>query len=566
MLTDQKLENFKSFIATATPEELIWMNGFISGKLSANGFAVSSESQAAPVSAANTKLTIIYGTETGNAKALATKLAADGKKSGLKIKLSPAETYKTKDFEKEENVIIVISTQGDGEPPLSAIKFYKALHEDSLKLNNIKYGVLALGDSSYPLFCQAGTDVDTQLQLRGAERIFPLQKCDVDYETDAVTWFQQAVGKLQNTQTVVSGTAPKKASSGRKNYTGTVNVNIDLNDEGSNKKTHHIEIEAEGLEYTPGDAIGIVPKNNASCVEEILSYDNGILKEEKITWRDKEYQLEDLLKNKVQINYLPERVVKKYAETVAQEIPETRIDYADLLKIYPPADKETLLKTVSLLEPITPRLYSIASSLEAAEDEVHLTVALDRFIINEEEKKGHCSDFLCCLQEGNEIEFYVHANKLFRLPAENEDIIMIGPGTGIAPFRAFLQERDAQGASGKNWLFFGDQHFTTDFLYQTEIQSFLETGVLTHFNGAFSRDQDFKIYVQHKMMQHAEELFQWLENGAHIYICGAKDPMSTDVHNALIAIVSEQKGVDESIAATYLEQLKENGKYHVDVY
>ena len=271
-------------------------------------------------------------------------------------------------------------------------------------------------------------------------------------------------------------------------------------------------------------------------------------------------------KNKAQIYYLPERIVKKYSEIVAQEIPETRIDFLDLLKIYPTPNKEALTKAIEILDPITPRLYSIASSLEAVSDEVHITVAVDKFKVNEEEKQGHCSKFLSSLQEDNHIDFYVHSNKLFRLPAENEDVIMIGPGTGIAPFRAFLQERDAQGASGKNWLFFGDQHFTTDFLYQTEIQAYLETGVLTRFNGAFSRDQDFKIYVQHKMLQHANELFDWLENGAHIYICGAKDPMSTDVHNALITIISHQKNIDESQAENYLNDLKDAGRYHVDVY
>ncbi len=566
MLNDQKLENLKKFIEGFTSEELIWINGFISGRLAAG----SSGSAVTPANnSINTKLTLIYGTETGNAKALATKLAAEGKKNGLKIKLAPAETYKTKDFEKEENVIVVISTQGDGEPPLSAIKFYKALHDDALKLNNIKYGVLALGDSSYPLFCQAGIDVDAQLQLRGAERIFQLLKCDTDYETEATAWFQSAVSKLQNGQSqsvAPSSSSIKKVSTGKKIYSGKVNVNINLNDEGSNKETHHIEIEAEDLEYTPGDAIGIVPHNSDAVIEEILSFENGALQDTTVTWREQQLSIKDLLKYKAQIYYLPERVVKKYSEIVEQAIPETRIDLLDLLKIYPTPNKEAFIKVIEALEPITPRLYSISSSLESVPDEVHITVAIDKFKVNDEVKHGHCSNFLSVLQEGNHVDFYVHPNKLFRLPSENEDVIMIGPGTGIAPFRAFLQERDAQGASGRNWLFFGDQHFTTDFLYQTEIQAYLETGVLTRFNGAFSRDQDFKVYVQHKMLQHAETFFNWLENGAHIYICGAKDPMSTDVHNALIAIISEQKGIDESQAVNYLNDLKEAGRYHVDVY
>lgn len=564
MLNDKKLEAFKSFIDMSETEELIWMNGYISGKLSSNGLNAITSLDKNTIT--NAKLTIIYGTETGNAKALATKLVSEGKKKGLKTKLSSAETYNTKDFAKEENLIVVISTQGDGEPPLSAKKFYQALHDDNLKLQNIKYGVLALGDSSYPLFCQAGVDIDQQLSLRGAERIFPIQKCDTDYKTDATNWFENAANQLLNNNITTPIHLTKKASLGKKIYTGKINVNINLNDDGSNKETHHIEIEADDLQYQPGDSIGIVPHNDDDVIEEILSFENGALKEAIINWREQELSIKDLLKTKAQINYLPPRVVKKYSEIVEQEIPETRIDLLDLLKIYPIGNKESFKKVFEILEPITPRLYSISSSLEMVSDEVHITVAKDFFKINNEIKCGHCSHFLSNLKTGNNIEFYVHSNKLFRLPQENEDVIMIGPGTGIAPFRAFLQERDAQGASGKNWLFFGDQHFTTDFLYQTEIQAFIETGTLTKFNGAFSRDQDFKIYVQHKMLQHADELFQWLENGAHIYICGAKDPMSKDVEDALIEIISTQKNVDQSIAINYLTELKEKGRYHVDVY
>ncbi|HEY0299579.1 MAG TPA: sulfite reductase, partial [Arachidicoccus sp.] len=237
-----------------------------------------------------------------------------------------------------------------------------------------------------------------------------------------------------------------------------------------------------------------------------------------------------------------------------------------LLKIYPVKNEEIFLQVMQILEPIAPRLYSVASSPEAHSGEVHITVAKDKFLVNEKEETGLCSGYLSQLSTETKINFYIHPNKAFRLPAGHHDIIMIGPGTGIAPFRSFLFERDAQGASGRNWLFFGDQHFTSDFLYQTEIQSFIETGLLTRFNAAFSRDQEHKIYVQHKLLQHAADVFDWLENGAYVYICGAKEPMSYDVEKALLEIIAQQKNIDTSQAAAYLEQMKEDGKLLKDVY
>lgn len=560
MLIEPKLNLFKELISDASSDELVWMNGFLSGILSAKDIAPAKQNTA------TARLSVIYATETGNAKALATKFAAEGKKSGIKVKLAPAETYKIKDIEKEENVVVVISTQGDGEPPLSAAKFFHALHNTALQLPDLKFGVLALGDSSYPLFCQAGIDVDRELELRGAQRIFPLQKCDTNYETDATQWFANVISALKGSTHQASDVpVAKKQANARKIYNGIITTNINLNDEGSLKETHHIEISAEDLAYEPGDAIGIAPVNSRELVQEILKT-VAVDKNEQVTWRDQHTDIDKLLANKVQVAYLPERVVKKYAEITGNNIPATRMDLKDLLKIYPVSGREEFFRVVEVLEPITPRLYSISSSLEATADEVHITVALDRFSVNDKEVCGHCSDYLTGLPVGTQVDFYVHSNKNFRLPAADADVIMIGPGTGIAPFRSFLFERDAQGADGRNWLFFGEQHFTTDFLYQTEIQSFLDTGVLTKFNGAFSRDQEHKVYVQHKMLQHAKELFSWIENGAHVYVCGAREPMSMDVENALLSIISREKSINESESKQYFEKLVEDGRYHKDVY
>ena len=251
---------------------------------------------------------------------------------------------------------------------------------------------------------------------------------------------------------------------------------------------------------------------------------------------------------------------------VQQEIPSTRIDLLNLLKIYPLKDDVQFEEAIGILEPITPRLYSIASSLLAHEGEVHITVARKCFTVNEEVGYGLCSDFLAQLPENASFEFYVHKNSLFKLPSKDVDVIMIGPGTGIAPFRSFIEERDASGASGRNWLFFGDQHFESDFLYQTEIQNYLLTGALTKVNVAFSRDQPQKIYVQHKMLEFGAQLFHWIETGAHIYLCGAKEPMSLDVENSLLEIIRLHGNKSGELAQAYLDQLKEAGRYQKDVY
>jgi len=273
-----------------------------------------------------------------------------------------------------------------------------------------------------------------------------------------------------------------------------------------------------------------------------------------------------LLKKKLEIVYLPERVVHAYASLVNQDIPATRISLLDLLKIYPLKNSDQVDQLVSILEPITPRLYSISSSPEAHGGEVHITVARDKFMINDELKFGLCSNYLSQFDVGQQVQFYIHKNLQFRLPADEQDVIMIGPGTGIAPFRSFIAHRDATGAPGKNWLFFGDQHFVSDFLYQTEIQSWIETGSLSKIDLAFSRDQEEKVYVQHKMKKNGKQLYEWLESGASLYVCGAKEPMSIDVENTLVKIVQEHgnKKLEEAIG--FVHHLRNEGRYLKDVY
>lgn len=483
MLTAVKLKTFLDIVKEARVDELAWMGGYIAGLIS-HGSIDEDQPELSPSipesKPAVNKITIVYGTESGNSKRLATAFAARAKERGVATKLASLDQYRITDLNREEYFFAIISTQGDGEPPAAAKKFYDHIHQNGFTLNKLKYGVLALGDTSYPQFCKAGEDVDAQLQKLGGSRIISLQKCDTDFDEEANEWFVNVLGALSTKEAnpvLSAGSVAVKKSSGKKIYKGTVLTNICLNDQDSIKETHHIEIAAEDLVYEPGDAIGIVPTDTSG--------------------------------------------------------------------------KRPL-----------PRLYSVSSSLQLHEGEVHITVARDKFYVDGELKYGLCSNFLSQLKEGDELDFYIHKNSLFKLPASDKDIIMIGPGTGIAPFRAFLSERDSTGATGRNWLFFGDQHFETDFLYQTEIQNWIDTNLLTRVNVAFSRDQEEKVYVQHKMIKHAAELFEWLQGGAYLYICGAKDPMSIDVENTLLGILDDQ-GQD---GIAYLNQLKEEGRYLKDVY
>ncbi|HEV2482675.1 MAG TPA: flavodoxin domain-containing protein [Puia sp.] len=589
MLTTPKMTLMQELIAGSSREELIWLSGYLAGVVAQGAPAYANPAAAHPAPVLSTpaaathpaapeatatpvKVTIAYGTETGNAKKLATDFAARAKKKGIQTKLVGLEQYRLNDLAKEEYFLTVISTQGDGEPPAAAKKFYDHIHRGEVKVEKMKFGVLALGDTAYPLFCKAGEDVDQQLHNIGGQRLLELQKCDTDYETEAGHWFDRVLQQLhsparETTAPGVTTAQPFVAArpTGKKIYTGTILTNVNLNDRGSGKQTHHLEIAAEGVEYAPGDSLGIVPENPAIVVEAILAL-TGADASRPFPHRQEEWPLAQLLARKLNIVYLPERVVKKYAAVVKQDIPETKIGLLDLLKIYPVKDVAQFHAVVGILEPIAPRLYSISSSPEAHPGEIHLTVARDTFHINEETKYGLCSDGLSQLRQGQTIEFYIHHNSQFRLPAPDADIIMIGPGTGIAPFRSFLAERDARGAAGRNWLFFGDRHFTTDFLYQTEIQDWVKTGVLTRINTAFSRDQVRKVYVQHKMENQSADLFRWLESGAHLYVCGAKEPMSVDVEHTLLDIIRKEGSKTAAQAEHYLEELRETGRYTKDVY
>ncbi len=559
-MSPEKKKQIREYLDSLNKQEQAWANGYLDGIL--NG-TPSPESESPRTAAENKKITIAYGTESGNSKKIANLFASRAKQEGIHAKLVSLDQYRLTDLAKEEYFLTVISTQGEGEPPASAKKFYDHIHQNGFQLPKLKYGVLALGDTSYPMFCKAGEDVDQQLGHLGGERIVDIQRCDVDFENDAFSWMNTVIQKLSGT--VPAGQAiakqPKK-SPGKKIYRGEILTNINLNDRGSSKQTHHIEIACEDVYYKPGDSLGVVPHNPVAIVNAIISH-TGIDAERTFVHRNDTYSVFELLHKKLNIVYLPERVVAKYAAHVQQDIPIVKTGLLDLLHRYPVKDAAHFEIFLQQLEPTTPRLYSISSSLESLDGEVHLTVARDAFSIEEELKYGLCSDLLCSLKPGDTIDFYIHHNDQFRLPDDDKDVIMIGPGTGIAPFRAFLSERESAGAGGRNWLFYGDQHFTTDFLYQTELQQWMENGLLHELDVAFSRDQPEKVYVQDKIRQRAGEFFNWIENGASLYVCGAKR-MSDDVEKTILDLVEKSGATTDP--ESFLNELKSSGRYLKDVY
>jgi len=565
MLAEHKLKNLLELTGNASKEELAFMQAHISNLLG----EASSLPAPAPVVAG--KVTITYGTETGNSKRVATDFAARAKKAGINAKLVSLDQYRLTDLPKEEYFLTVISTQGEGEPPEAAKKFYDHIHHNGFKLDKLKYSVLALGDTSYPLFCKAGEDVDEQLLKLGGSRIAEIQKCDVEFDEEANQWFANVLKKLaENKSTpaiaVAPAAAPDKKAAGKKAYAGTILSNINLNDRGSNKETYHIEIAADGVEYECGDSIGIVPENADIVVEKILSLAKGINAGKKIQYKTETLTVFDLLKYKLNISHLITNVIKRYAGIIGTEITASKMDLYDLLKVYPVKDAAQFEEVLGILNPVAPRLYTLASSPAAHSGEVHVIVAKDMFVVNEERKYGVCSAFLGRQKTDSALKFFVQKNKRFRLPAPDKDIIMIGPGTGIAPYRSFLAERDATGATGKNWLFFGEQHFASDFLYQTELQNWFETGVLTKINVAFSRDQPEKIYVQHRMWEQGAELYNWISSGAYVYLCGKKDPMSVDVEHMLVDIIEKYGEKTTEEAKEYFLQMQNEGRYCEDVY
>lgn len=553
MLSETKLSLLQQLAQNASKEEIIWTKGYLTGFLDRVELlgGTTEVNTLVPVAV---KPLIIYGTETGNSKKVASNLLASFKKNKIRGKAIDVFQYDINKLEKENLVLFVMSTQGEGEFPQNAIPFYEKLKASNANLSKVSFAVLGLGDSSYPLFSNAGILLDEVLAEKGAKRLLPLVKADVDFAETVAIWesdLQKAFQNLGSNVTNEVKATNASVASVKKNYFGKISHKVVLNDVGSNKETYHIEIESEEeISYEPGDALGVFPKNKEAEIQAIATYFN-----------EENYSI--LLDKNVR--GLSKKSLETFSKLFEVEIIEEKANLLDIIQKYQPK-KVKLEEVIALLLPISPRLYSISSSSEAHDGQVHLTVNVNKFKVDDATKNGLASEFLADFPLDEQLEFYIHKNQNFRLPSEETDIIMIGPGTGIAPFRSFLAERDVTGAEGKNWLFFGEQHFVLDFYYQTEIQEWLTTGVLTKLDTAFSRDQERKIYVQDRICEKAKEFNSWLENGASIYICGQKNPMSRDVEKAIVEVIAKERNISESEAKQILEALENQGKYQKDVY
>ncbi|MED4237115.1 assimilatory sulfite reductase (NADPH) flavoprotein subunit [Priestia megaterium] len=581
-------------LPTLTEAQKMWLSGYLTASQSTSAEGTPDVSTAAPAQTKQTvskDVTILYGSQTGNAQGLAENTGKTLEAKGFNVTVSSMNDFKPNNLKKLENLLIVVSTHGEGEPPDNALSFHEFLHgRRAPKLENFRFSVLSLGDSSYEFFCQTGKEFDVRLAELGGERLYPRVDCDLDFEEPANKWLKGVIDGLSEAKGhSASAAVPVEAPAGTSPYSRTnpfkaeVLENLNLNGRGSNKETRHLELslEGSGLTYEPGDSLGIYPENDPELVDLLLKEFKWDASESVTVNKEGETRpLREALISNFEITVLTKPLLKQAAELTGNDKLKALVENREELKAYTQGrDVIDLVRDfgpwnvsaqefVAILRKMPARLYSIASSLSANPDEVHLTIGAVRYEAHGRERKGVCS-VLCSerLQPGDTIPVYLQSNKNFKLPQDQETpIIMVGPGTGVAPFRSFMQEREETGAKGKSWMFFGDQHFVTDFLYQTEWQKWLKDGVLTKMDVAFSRDTEEKVYVQNRMLEHSKELFQWLEEGASFYVCGDKTNMARDVHNTLVEIIETEGKMSREQAEGYLAEMKKQKRYQRDVY
>lgn len=566
MLAPAKLQQLHALIEQSTSEEWLWMSGYLSGLARGNNTA-----QLPPASSkinAIGSITVVYGTETGNSKKVATTLAGKLKQAGRKTKLVAAEQYNLQQLSKEETLLVVISTQGEGEPPANAKALYDYLHQLQTPLVSLQYSVLALGSKSYPLFCQAGIDVDAQLKRLQATALAPIALCDDDYEPVADAWMSNLLTALQQQAPVTkpAATIVSVQCSGKKTFTATLGVNQLLSDTGSNKKVHHLEFDLpEELVYLPGNAVGITPHNSASTVAQIIQL-LQVQPDAIYSFKQQSASAKHLLTQAVSITHLTTAVVKKYAQLIQTDIPDTRMDLLDLLRIYPWPAEFSAQQLFDMLNPITPRLYTISSSPNTHPGQIHLTTALHEFDTEDGHKCGFGSGYVTQLKPGTKVEMFLHQQKHFQIPRSDRHLIMLAYGTGIAPFRSMVAERDATGATGKNWLLFAEENRVTDFYYQSEWQSLYDTGSLHHWHVGFTSNSMQPKSLQQLVLDHEDQLWQWLNSGAYLFISGEKSQAGKPVEDVLLQIIARKQKSSEDAAANYLKELAKEGRYAKELY
>ncbi|MEE9398482.1 MAG: assimilatory sulfite reductase (NADPH) flavoprotein subunit [Methylococcales bacterium] len=582
--------------SSLSPMQAAWLSGYFAA-LSGQQGQTTLGSQSVIESSTLPLMTIVYGSQTGNGEGLSNRLKEAAVTRGFNVNLMDMIDYEPANIQQESLLFIVVSTHGEGDPPDAAHAFHDYLSKDEApRLENLKFAVFALGDTSYEKFCQTGKDFDGFLEKLGATRLMERIDADIDFEEQGEEWVGEVLASYQKISEEKGASAPKSGNTvvefptqGKKQFSKTnpypasIIVNTNLNGEGSAKETRHIEIDLgnSGLSYNPGDALGVYPQNNPTYVDELLAalkMDGG----QSITVAKESLSLREAFMNRLDMTALSRVLMEKYAKLMDNTDLKTLLDdnhkeefkdylwgrqLLDLVEDYPPGEIDPV-DLISILRKMPARLYSIASSLEAHKNQVHLLVGAVRYHSFDRDREGVCSTFLAGRVDiGETLSVYVQQNKNFRMP-ENSDvpIIMVGPGTGLAPFRAFLEERQATGAKGKNWLYFGDQHRKSDYLYASDWDQMLTDGVLTKLDLAFSRDQANKIYVQTLLMENSRETYQWLEEGAYFYVCGDAERMAKDVNQALLDIIAKEGGKSPDQAEVYLESLRVAKRYQRDVY
>ncbi|RJT40469.1 NADPH-dependent assimilatory sulfite reductase flavoprotein subunit [Rahnella woolbedingensis] len=588
-LTPEQMARLQSAIGDYSPTQMAWLSGYFWGMVNQQPGAVAAQ---VPLQAA-ASVTLISASQTGNARRVAELLRDDLTAAKINVNLVNAGDYKFKQIGQEKLLLIVASTQGEGEQAEEAVALHKFLQSKKApQMKDTAFAVFALGDTSYEFFCQAGKDFDTRLGELGAERLLDRVDADVEYKETAESWRKRIVDVLKQRVPADTGAQPAPTLAGSVNQvdsspytkeaplTATLAVNQKITGRDSDKDVRHLEIELgdSGLRYQPGDALGIWFENDPQLVQEIVEL-LWLKGDEVVELNDKKLPLSEALQHHIELTQNTTPIIEKYAalcrdehltglladKPALQQYAQT-VPFADMVRRAPTElDAQQL---VDLLRPLTPRLYSIASSQAETESEVHITVGVVRYDIDGRARSGGASGYLADrLEEDGEVKVFIEHNDNFRLPANPETpVIMIGPGTGIAPFRAFIQQRDNDGATGKNWLFFGNPHFTDDFLYQVEWQRYVKDGLLTNISLAWSRDQAEKVYVQDKLREQGAEVWQWLQEGAHVYVCGDANRMAKDVEQALLEIIAEYGVMDLETADEYLSELRLDRRYQRDVY
>jgi len=590
-LNPEQLARLQAATTDLSPAQLAWVSGYFWGVLNQQpGAAVAS----APTPAAEIPaITLISASQTGNARRVAEALRDDLLAAKLNVNLVNAGDYKFKQIAAEKLLVVVTSTQGEGEPPEEAVALHKFLFSKKAPaLKSTAFAVFGLGDSSYEFFCQSGKDFDSKLAELGAERLLDRVDTDVEYQPAAAEWRARIVEVLKGrvpTETpaqaaaTVTGTVNEVFSSPYTKeapLTATLAANQKITGRDSEKDVRHLEIDLgdSGLRYRPGDALGVWYRNDPALVKELVEL-LWLKGDEPVSVDGKTLPLAEALQWHFELTVNTANIVENYAiltrsETLLPLVGDkaqlqhyaATTPIVDMARFSPAQlDADAL---IGLLRPLTPRLYSIASSQAEVESEVHITVGVVRYDIEGRARTGGASGFLADrLEEDGEVRVFIEHNDNFRLPTNPETpVIMIGPGSGIAPFRAFMQQRAADDAAGKNWLFFGNPNFTEDFLYQVEWQRYVKEGVLSRIDLAWSRDQQHKIYVQDKLREQGAELWRWINDGAHIYVCGDANRMAKDVEQALLEVIAEFGGMDAESADEYLSELRVERRYQRDVY